>query len=99
MTFNDLMFSSEGKAGAYQLRFECLSFFADSKVIDVKSSVATISYFSEPLSYMNLLEYSLENKLTPIVKVLDINGQGVYGKTVEIELWQVDSSGSKHRLE
>jgi 5-hydroxyisourate hydrolase-like protein (transthyretin family) len=67
VVFTDLKFSQEGRAGSYQLRFECLSYFADSAVINVKTSVASIDFFQEPLSYMNLLEFSIENKLNPII--------------------------------
>ena len=86
--FTDLRFSQEGRAGDYQIRFECLNFFVDSSVIKVKTSAATIEFFQEPLSYMSLMEYSIENKLNPIIQVLDRNGKGVKGKTADIEIYQ-----------
>jgi hypothetical protein len=46
--------------------------------------VSSVSFFTEPLPYLNLNEYALETSFTPIVQIVDSNGNGVRGKTPEV---------------
>ena len=73
-----MMFSTDGAAGTYKLRFACVGAGLDpAYFINVTTSVTKIDFITEPISYINAVESSVSDVLNPVIQILDSNSNGI----------------------
>ena len=84
--FTDLAFSTYGKSGAFKITFVCEGQSVESTLVEVLSTVNSVSFASQPPAIITNAEVSLESALVPILEITNSYGQGIAGKTPEIKI-------------
>lgn len=74
ITFNDMIFSTWGASGYFQIIFECEGVFTLSPIINVTSKVESVNIIIQPSGYISSSNGKIENQLGILLQVLGPNG-------------------------
>ena len=77
ITFGSLKVSAEGSAGLFQFEFECDGVSVLSAGVNVISRINSLQIVQQPPNYIDLSIQTLSESLQPIIKILDLKGNGV----------------------
>ena len=83
--FTGIYFSQYGPIGSYTLVFICDGVTSvPSSPIKILSTVSQLVWIVQPPPIINLNLVDLDTVMKPIIQILDANGQGIQGKTVNV---------------